>query len=174
MAYDRARGAHQAKVLYRLLHMDGRFPLADVARRADLNGDQLNDWCANRQPVPQWATSRLLVALEELDPGAGVAYLVEALQLEEVAVVMPLPKRWGGSPTEQAQKVLAASDQFAKQVVAALVGERSPGLIDDGEVAELEPARRELVAALAAYGAAAVRADREQRRMAFDGGEPTR
>jgi hypothetical protein len=168
MAYERTRGAHQAAVLYRVVHQE-RFPLAEVARRAELDPGQVNDWAANRQPVPQWATPRLVAALEELEPGAGVSYLTEALRLVDLVVAMPLPRRLGGCPTEQARKVQRAAQVFVAQVIDALTDDESPGRIDEREVAALEPARRELLAAVAAYGAAAVRAARAQRRMAFAG-----
>lgn len=172
MAYDRSRGAHQAGVLYRLLHQDGRFPLAEVAKRAGVAPCVLNDWAANRQPIPQWATPRLVGALEQLQAGAGVTYMVEALELGEVMVVAPLPRQWGDCPTASARRVGAAAERFISQVLEALVDGLSPGRLDEHEVSGLEPARRELAAAVAAYGAAAARAARAQGTLGLAEGRP--
>lgn len=167
MAYDRTRGQHQAAVLYRMLRSDGRFPTKVVATLAGISADLLEDWVLNRAPVPLWAAARLAEAFDQLAPGAGAAFLAEALQLDGHASIHWSARR-GLCPTETTLGLLEAFDRFNSVARRSLVDARTPGRIDHEELLELEPPRRELVLHVTRLGAAVLAVDRQQRRLALE------
>lgn len=150
MAYEPSRGKHQAAVLYRLLRLDGRFATKRVAELAGIAVDSLDDWAANRAPIPLWAAPRLARALEAIAPGEGIVFLREVLA--GVVEVRSLP-RADVDPTAAARRVQETGAALESELLTKLTDERSPGRLDAEEVVELEPRRRAHLAATIAYDA---------------------
>jgi hypothetical protein len=141
MAYDRKNGAPQARVLSRFL-ADADTPRGLIAKLSGLDESRLNDWTANRQPIPAWALVPLAQAFDEAVRGRGLVFLVAATDgLAGLGAAFPARQR-NGCVSEASRRLMETAARFNERFVEALTDPRSPGVVDVAEQRDLADTAR--------------------------------